>query len=312
MKHLWVIAQKETIVFSSRMVLLKHSFFSGGKVLTLRATMASRNRPISDMAAFKDVLRKSKNCVVLSGAGVSAESGIPTFRGSGGFWRKYQAQNLATPEAFQRDPSLVWEFYHYRRELVMTRKPNKAHFAIADCQKRFRDQGKSFTIITQNIDGLHQQAGAEDVIELHGSLFKTRCTKCHEVLENRVSPICPSLAGKGAPDPGAVSADIPVSELPHCKSNGCGGLLRPHVVWFGEGLDPEVLVQAGLHLDSCDLCLVVGTSSVVYPAAMFAPQVAARGVPVAEFNLEETPATNEFQFHFEGPCGSTVPEALSV
>ncbi|XP_046386333.1 NAD-dependent protein deacylase sirtuin-5, mitochondrial-like [Ischnura elegans] len=271
--------------------------------------MASNSRPISDMGAFRQRLQKSKDVVILSGAGVSAESGVPTFRGDGGFWRKYQATNLATPGAFSRDPSLVWEFYHYRRELVLTKEPNPAHIAIAEFQKRYLSEGKQATIITQNIDGLHQRAGAQNVIEIHGSLFKTRCTKCGNVEVNNDSPICPALKDKGAPDPDANSADIKVEDLPHCGN--CKGLLRPHVVWFGESLFEDVLDEVAGHLNSCDLCLVVGTSSIVYPAAMFAPQVAARGVPVAEFNLETTPATDNFQFHFEGPCGKSIPVALA-
>lgn len=271
--------------------------------------MAKRSQPSSDMAAFREVLNKAKHIAILSGAGISAESGIPTFRGAGGFWRTYQAQDLASPRAFGRDPSLVWEFYHYRRELVLTKEPNQAHLAIARYEKYLKEKDKKLSIITQNIDGLHQRAGSENVIELHGSLFKTECTKCDEVLVNRDSPICPALMGKGTPDPGAKEARIPVADLPQCH---CGGLLRPHVVWFGESLDPLVLQQAENALDSCDLCLVIGTSSVVYPAALFAPQVAQRGVPVAEFNIEKTPATFSFQFHFEGPCGSTIPEALAV
>lgn len=274
--------------------------------------MAPKSRPSSDVAAFRNIVNRSKNVVVLSGAGISAESGIPTFRGAGGFWRTYQAQQLATPEAFTANPSLVWEFYHYRRELVLTKQPNKAHEAIAECQSRFRNEKKKFSIITQNIDGLHQAAGAQDVLELHGSLFKTRCTSCGEVKENRNSPICAALAGKGAPDPDALEAKIPKKNLPCCSTQSCKGLLRPHVVWFGESLDADVLEQTELILESCDLCLVVGTSSVVYPAAMFAPQLALRGVPVAEFNLETTPATDNFQFHFDGPCGTTVPAVLSA
>jgi len=280
-------------------------------LVTLRhpAAMAVRSQPSSDMAAFREKLKTSKHVAVLSGAGVSAESDIPTFRGSGGFWRTYQAQDLATPGAFARDPSLVWEFYHYRRELVLTKEPNKAHVALAKFEKNLELSGRKLSLITQNIDGLHQRAGSQKVIELHGSLFKTRCTSCGEVAENRDSPICPALAGKGAPDPQATAARIPKADLPQCH---CGGLLRPHVVWFGEALDTAVLNEAETALENCDICLVIGTSSVVYPAAMFAPTVARRGVPVAEFNLEKTPETYNFQFHFEGPSGTTVPEALGV
>jgi len=246
--------------------------------------------------------------VVLTGAGVSAESGVPTFRGAGGFWRTYQATDLASPQAFQRSPSLVWEFYHYRRELVLTKKPNRAHLAIAEAEKRLGQENRKLVVVTQNIDDLHRVAGSTDIVELHGSLFKTRCTKCESVEENRNSPICEGLRDKGLPEPGAMDSDIPVENLPRCRT--CNGLLRPHVVWFGESLDDNVLATAQGHLEKCDLCLVIGTSSVVYPAAMFAPQLAREGKVVAEFNMEETPATQEFQFHFHGPAGETLPEAL--
>uniref|UniRef100_A0A0N7ZCB6 NAD-dependent protein deacylase n=1 Tax=Scylla olivacea TaxID=85551 RepID=A0A0N7ZCB6_SCYOL len=285
--------------------------FSTPLLATRRLTRMAdtHSRPSSDLAKFREVYKKSKHVVVLTGAGVSAESGVPTFRGDGGLWRTWRAQDLASPSAFARDPSLVWEFYHYRRELMATKHPNPAHLAIAEAEQRLTAEGRRLVVITQNIDELHKKAGSKEVLELHGSLFRTECTKCHEIRPNTDSPICASLAGKGAPDPNAVNARIPESELPRCQK--CSGLLRPNVVWFGEGLDDNVLQKAGDELDTCDLCLVVGTSSVVYPAAMFAPQVAARGVPVAEFNVETTPATLSFGFHFEGPCGSTLPAALA-
>uniref|UniRef100_A0A8C0MVU1 NAD-dependent protein deacylase sirtuin-5, mitochondrial n=1 Tax=Canis lupus familiaris TaxID=9615 RepID=A0A8C0MVU1_CANLF len=247
----------------------------------------------ADMADFRKLFAKAKHIVIISGAGVSAESGVPTFRGAGGYWRKWQAQDLATPQAFARNPSLVWEFYHYRREVMLSKEPNPGHLAIAECEARLREQGRRVMVITQNIDELHRRAGTKNLLEIHGSLFKTRCTSCGIVAENYKSPICPALSGKG------------------CEEAGCGGLLRPHVVWFGENLDPAILEEVDKELTLCDLCLVVGTSSVVYPAAMFAPQVSARGVPVAEFNMETTPATNRFRFHFQGPCGTTLPEALA-
>ena len=246
--------------------------------------------------------------VVLTGAGVSAESGVPTFRGAGGFWREYQAQDLATPGAFRRDPSLVWEFYHYRREVMLEKEPNPAHIAIAEAEKRLKSQGKKLVVITQNIDELHRRAGTEDLLELHGSLFRVKCTKCGDITSNYDSPICTALQGLGKPDPKTPSAKIPIEELPKCQK--CGGLLRPAVIWFGENLDGAVMDRAADELDLCDICLVIGTSSVVYPAAMFAPQVAARGIPVAEFNMEHTPATDRFGFHFQGPCGTTLPEAI--
>ncbi|XP_034192028.1 NAD-dependent protein deacylase isoform X2 [Osmia lignaria lignaria] len=257
---------------------------------------------LSDMNAmksFREILANAKNVLILTGSGVSAESGIPTFRGAGGFWRKYQAQNLATPEAFDANPSLVWEFYEYRRTVANEAKPNKAHEAIATFQDRSLKAGKNVTIVTQNIDELHQRAGAKNVIELHGSLFKTRCTVCHEVSANKNIPICPALEGKGSPDPKIMVSDIPKKDLPRCQKTNCKGLLRPHIVWFGENLNEDVLKQA-----------FIGTSSIVYPAAMFAPQAANRGIPVAEFNLEMTPASRHFEYHFQGPCTVTVTEAL--
>lgn len=268
-------------------------------------------RPSSDLAAFREIFSKAKNIAILTGAGVSAESGVPTFRGAGGYWRKWQAQELATPEAFSRNPSRVWEFYHYRREVMLTKDPNPAHLAIAECEERLSKQGREVTVITQNIDELHRRAGSKNILEIHGSLFRTRCMTCGHEAANYKSPICAALEGKGAPDPKTDDARIPIQHLPRCEETDCHGLLRPAVVWFGETLDSDILTCAEKVLDSCDLCLVVGTSSVVYPAAMFAPQVAARGVPVAEFNMENTPATMRFQFHFHGPCGSTLPPALA-
>ncbi|XP_032669329.1 NAD-dependent protein deacylase sirtuin-5, mitochondrial-like [Odontomachus brunneus] len=263
------------------------------------------------MKSFREVLSNANNILILTGSGISAESGVPTFRGAGGFWRRYQAPNLATPEAFAANPSLVWEFYEYRRQLVSKVKPNKAHIAVAEFQKRKAAEGKKVSIVTQNIDGLHQKGGAKDVVELHGSLYRTRCTKCHNISINENIPICSSLEGKGSPDPGIMSSDIPVEELPRCEVTNCSALLRPDIVWFGENLNENVLQKAFDLVETCDACLVIGTSAIVYPAAMFAPQVAQRNVPVAEFNIEETPATKQVQYHFQGPCTTTITEALA-
>ncbi|XP_054284330.1 NAD-dependent protein deacylase sirtuin-5, mitochondrial-like [Macrosteles quadrilineatus] len=276
--------------------------------------MASKSTASGDMSKFKQALAKASQIVVISGAGISAESGIPTFRGAGGFWRKYESTRLATPEAFRKSPSLVWEFYHYRRELVLTKKPNQAHLSIAELEKQLAQEGskRKLTILTQNVDGLHKAAGSSNVVEIHGSLFKTRCTVCANVKDNRDSPICEALRGRGAPDLDKDLPEIPVDQLPRCKQSSCNGLLRPHIVWFGENLHQDALDAAESAMEDCDLCLVVGTSSVVTPAAWWAPQLAARGVPVAEFNMEKTPVTDEFQFHFEGPCSRTIPEALGT
>ncbi|XP_075529580.1 sirtuin 4 [Dermacentor variabilis] len=292
-------------------VMLRRALSVTGALMSRPNTMANaRRQPSSDMAAFREVFKSARHVVALTGAGISAESGVPTFRGAAGLWRKYNAQDLATPTAFLANPSLVWEFYHYRRDLVLHKKPNAAHKALAEAESHFEKEGRTFVVITQNIDELHRAAGTKNLLELHGTLFKTRCTKCGHVDVNKDNPITPALAGKGAPDPDAPEAAIPVGELPRCKK--CTGLLRPHVVWFGESLEPDVLAKANVELERCDLCLVIGTSSVVYPAAMFAPEVAARGVPVAEFNLESTPGTENFGFHFDGPCGTTLPKALAL
>ncbi|XP_032783233.2 NAD-dependent protein deacylase [Daphnia magna] len=267
--------------------------------------------PSADMDSFRKLLLKVNAVVILTGAGVSAESGVPTFRGAGGLWRIYSATDLATPSAFRSNPSLVWEFYHHRRENVASKHPNNAHKAIAEFEHRLTKQGKHVSVITQNIDELHQRAGSVNILELHGSLFKTRCLKCKKVESNYDSPICEALKGKGSASPTEGGENIPELLLPRCKVSSCGGLLRPYVVWFHENLDPIILKKAEKDLNSCDLCLVVGTSSIVYPAAMFAPQVAARGVPVAEFNMETTSATPNFEFHFSGPCGELLPIALA-
>ncbi|KAL2097269.1 hypothetical protein ACEWY4_006476 [Coilia grayii] len=265
----------------------------------------------SDMAKFRQVFSKAKRIAIITGAGVSAESGIPTFRGPGGLWRKWKAQDLATPEAFSRNSSRVWEFYHHRRELTLNSSPNAAHYAIAECEARLSKQGRSVVVITQNIDELHHRAGSKRVLEIHGNLFRTRCISCGSVKANHKRPICPSLLGKGAPDPETSDAQIVASDLPRCEKSDCRGLLRPDVIWFGETLDSNVLTQVEKELDMCDLCLVVGTSSIVYPAAMFGPQVASRRVPVAEFNTNTTPNTAYFTHHIQGPCGTTLPLALA-
>ncbi|XP_063076536.1 NAD-dependent protein deacylase sirtuin-5, mitochondrial-like [Engraulis encrasicolus] len=281
--------------------------------LALRLPDAVRHQSAacSDMAKFRQVFSSAKRIAIITGAGVSAESGIPTFRGPGGLWRTWKAQDLARPEAFSRNPSRVWEFYHHRREVTLKSKPNAAHYAIAECEARLRKQGRSVVVITQNVDELHQQAGSKHVLEIHGNLFKTRCISCGSVKPNHHSPICPSLLGKGSPDPESSDAQIDASDLPRCEEQECNGLLRPDVIWFGEVLDSNVLTQVEKELDMCDLCLVVGTSSIVFPAAMFGPQVASRGIPVVEFNTSTTPKTTYFMHHISGPCGTTLPVALA-
>eukprot|EP00047_Mylnosiga_fluctuans_P022044 m.112449 g.112449 ORF g.112449 m.112449 type:complete len:280 (+) comp9116_c0_seq1:610-1449(+) len=268
------------------------------------------------LKSFQHALRQAKHVVILTGAGVSAESGVPTFRGAGGLWRNFSVFNLASWEAFERDPSLVWEFYEYRRELMSHCRPNAGHHAIAELQQRLRSSGRTCSIITQNIDGLHQLAGA-DVIEMHGSLWLTKeavpphldpykfLKEDGVVFEMRQIPICPALEGKGGVI-GATTGTVPVEELPHHN----GRLLRPAVVWFGEQLDSRVLESIRRELQLCDLLLVVGTSGTVYPAAGYSQTVASRGVKVAHFNMEAVAHGATCEWMFEGPSGEWLPRAL--
>ncbi|VEL28788.1 unnamed protein product, partial [Protopolystoma xenopodis] len=234
------------------------------------------------------MLGVSKNVFILSGAGISAESGIPTFRGEGGIWRNYNAVDLATPEAFINDPVLVWEFYQYRRNVVLHKKPNEGHYALAAMEKAFNNAGRNFVIATQNVDGFHLQSGSKHVYELHGmlqnllflgNLFRVRCGKCGKVSSNKDNPICPAFLTRSS-----IPTKISVADLPHCNDLGkdglCGGLLRPDIVWFGESLDPDIVCSVEKAISSADICLVIGTSAVVYPAAGFISTAAMRRIPL--------------------------------
>lgn len=235
------------------------------------------------LRAVKEALWKASRIAVLTGAGISAESGVPTFRGEGGLWRNYQATELATPEAFTRNPELVWEFYNWRRDLISKVTFNPAHRALVEMEGRV----PGFALITQNIDGLHSLAGSGNILELHGNLWKVRCLDCGEIMEDR----SPNLGTRPA---------CPV----------CGGALRPHVVWFGESLDPRILEQA-LHASrECQVMLVIGTSAVVQPAASMALEAKARGAMVVEINLERTPQSDFMDHTLLGKAGEVVPKLV--
>jgi len=233
---------------------------------------------------LKEKLGGCERVAVLTGAGISAESGVPTFRGEGGLWRQYRATELATPEAFAEDPRLVWEFYNWRREVLAPLQPNPGHQALAAMEKHF----PGFTLITQNIDGLHQTAGSRKMVELHGNIWWVRCTGCGKTTEDR---------------------RVPLPELPSCEA--CGALLRPNVVWFGEMLDPEILDQTYRTIEACQAMLVVGTSGVVQPAASMGATARRRGAFVAEINLEATPYSDIYDLSILGKAGEALPRLVS-
>ncbi len=214
-----------------------------------------------DLDLLAGRLRAASRVTVVTGAGVSAASGIPTFRAAEGLWRNFRAEDLATPEAFARDPRTVWEWYDWRRQTIARCRPNPAHEVLASWSRRF----PAFTLVTQNVDGLHELARTCNVVRFHGSIWELAC-----------------WSGCGAAlwqDDRASLPELP----PRCP--GCGGIARPGVVWFGEPIDPAVLRRSAAALD-CDVCLVVGTSSIVYPAAGLSREAARRGAFTAEINPE--------------------------
>jgi NAD-dependent deacetylase len=233
--------------------------------------------------ALISALRSSSQTVVLTGSGISAESGVPTFReAQTGLWERFDPQELATPEAFDRDPGLVWDWYAWRRKLVAQAAPNRGHVALAEMQ----DLDGSFTLVTQNVDGLHQRAGSREVIELHGNIGRTRCSvEGYEVgkyNESGSPPVCPS----------------------------CGAPLRPDVVWFGEMLPPVALDAASEAVRGADLFFSVGTSSLVYPAAALPYEALENGATLVEVNPGETPLTPHADYALRARAGDVLPRLI--
>jgi NAD-dependent deacetylase len=237
----------------------------------------------SDLSIVRDRIAAARSLAVLTGAGISADSGVPTFRGADGLWRNFRAEDLATPEAFERDPRLVWEWYNWRRELIATKKPNPAHTAVVEFERRCAQ----FWLITQNVDGLHRSAGSAKLSEIHGNIWKVRCTACGLIEDNH---------------------DVPIPILPSCRH--CSGLLRPHIVWFGESLSAGDLARCSAALQSCDVLLVIGTSGVVYPAAGFATVAKESGAFVAEINPDATPHSGIMDVSIKGRARDVVPLLL--
>lgn len=228
---------------------------------------------------MRERIQAARSICVLTGSGISAESGIPTFRGAGGLWRNFRPESLATPEAFTKDPKLVWEWYDWRRGLIAKAEPNAGHRAVASRPE--------ITVVTQNVDELHQRAGSKKVLQVHGSIWVVRCTGCGEEHHD---------------------SRVPLPELPpRCR---CGALLRPAVVWFGEGLSPGVWDNAQQAVTSCDVLLVVGTSALVYPAASLAPLAKQAGAFVVEVNPDETPLSTAVHYTVRLRAGEALPQIL--
>ena len=245
-----------------------------------------------DLDRAAAALRRARRVVVLTGAGVSAESGIPTFRASDGLWEGHRIEDVATPQGFGRDPALVWQFYNARRDNLRNAAPNPGHRALVGMEERWRD---GFALVTQNVDGLHRLAGNRNVFEVHGSLYRTRCTGCGRIEERGLEPL---------------------GELPHCPH--CGALLRPDVVWFHEQLPQDTWAAALEAVHDCDCLLVVGTSAVVHPAASLIPlakrrltyRAPERRDRVIEVNLKRTAASDEADIGLYGPSGLVLPMLL--
>ncbi len=230
------------------------------------------------------ILRPAKKVAVLTGAGISAESGLATFRGGGGLWEGQRIEDVATPRAFARDPLLVWRFYNLRRANLATVNPHPGHRALVELENRL---GADFTLVTQNVDGLHQAAGSHNVLEIHGALRRVRCVGCQRVSDRGVEVL---------------------PELPHCEERG--SLLRPDVVWFEEALPDDIWGRAVEAVQACDCFLVVGTSAVVYPAAGLIDVARMEGADVIEANLEPSAVSTRVNILLLGPAGTSLPELL--
>jgi NAD-dependent deacetylase len=233
-----------------------------------------------------EIVRNARRVVALTGAGISAESNIPTFReAQTGLWEKYDPTELATPQAFKRNPRLVWDWYRWRRELIRAAEPNPGHVALLEMEARI----PAFTLVTQNVDGLHRVAGSKNVLELHGNIMLTKCFDC----------------GRGV----EIEAENP-DELPYCPD--CGGLLRPDVVWFGENLSAKAIEGAMQAARQAKVFFSIGTSALVQPAASLPLYALQAGATVVEVNPAETPLSAQAQFVLRGPAGEVLPALVNV
>ena len=235
------------------------------------------------MDHVRALLRSARSVAALTGAGVSAESGIPTFRGANGLWKQYRPEDLATPEAFARNPELVWKWYDWRRGIIAQAKPNAGHTALAELEQRVPD----FTLITQNVDDLHDDAGSRRILKVHGSIWTVRCVGCGRENVDRRAPL----------------PEIP----PRCQ---CGALLRPGVVWFGEPLPSTVWNEAERAAERAEVFLVIGTSALVYPAAGLAATAKRAGANLVEINIAETPLSQSIDAFLKGSSAELLPQLM--
>ena len=228
-------------------------------------------------------MKKSSTVAVLTGAGISAESGVPTFRGEQGLWKNYRPEELANFNAFIKNPKLVWEWYNFRKDLISQVKPNPGHYALVEMENMFPD----FYLITQNVDNLHRVAGAKKIYELHGNIMRNRCVDCNKYIDE-------------------IFFDND-EQLPRCD---CGGLIRPDVVWFGESLPENVLMEAFEAAQKSDIFFAIGTSAVVHPAASLPLEAKRAGAYVVEINFEPTTITNYVDESILGKSGEILPELV--
>jgi len=232
------------------------------------------------LSAAIEILRKTKYLLIITGAGISAESGIPTFRGTDGLWQNYRAEELATPWAFERDPETVWKWYDWRRGIISKAEPNPGHIAIKNMENMF----PNFFLITQNVDGLHTRTGVRNMIEIHGNLWRVRCAAEEKTM---------------------MLMDVPLTTIPpRCD---CGTILRPDVVWFGESIPTAWLEKSFQVMELCDTLIVAGTSGVVYPVASFPQTVKSNGGFVIEINMDSTPISAVADISLYGKSGEILP-----
>jgi len=236
--------------------------------------------------SLRSLLRTAESICVLTGAGISAESGVETFRRSNGLWSKLKPEELASFDAFMRNPELVWEWYNYRKKIILDVKPNPAHSALA----RLEELANDFTLVTQNIDNLHRRAGSKNILELHGNIERSYCIGCGKYFAH-----------------GEIT---PEKKVPRCSS--CNGIIRPDVVWFGEMLPEGVFETAVAAANRCELFFSIGTSAVVYPAASLPLTARNNGAYVVEINMEQTEISHKVQETLLGKAGEILPDLIRV